>query len=137
MPTITQTVETELILTPEQTLQLRREFQLYESLKAELDDTTRDLAVAKSILVGLRTELGVKSIGLDGYRTTLVDGGTTRTLNKKRLMTTYGITPKQLSAMYDERPKKSHELVTLPGDDKKPAHTAAPRDERDVEDSDE
>ncbi len=144
---LTQTVETttELELTPTQRAALKQEFEIYQTLKGEMDDAARDLALSKTVLDGLREELGVKSVGFDGYRVTEVSGGTTKSLNLKKLMATFKITPKQLAGFYVEKPKKGHTLVTLPGDEDKAAKAkaakakakaAAPRDARDDDDAD-
>ena len=147
MPTLTQTqtVEPELELTEQQKAQLLQEFKLYESLEAERDDAERDLAVSKSVLDGLRVELGVKSVSpAPGYIVTAVDGGETSKLDLKRLCKAFKITPKTLAGYYTHKPKKGHTLITTPkatarAEAKKAAKPAgkAPRDERDVEDRDE
>ena len=141
MPKLTQTVETktELELTVEQRAQLEREFRLYEALSEEIDDTERDRALVKGVLDGLRAELGVKSVGFDGYHCTDVSGGTTRSLDLKALCKTFKITPRQLAGFYKEKPKKGYTLVTTPKSEAKAklaaaakaAKKAAPRDERD------
>lgn len=131
------------VLTETQRLLIMRELKVYEALVAEVEDAQRDLAVSKSIVEGLRDELGIKSITPEvGYHITLVDGQTSRSLDKKKLMKTFKITPKQLDAMYTEKPKKAYTLITLPKDEaeavaesaKSSTKRSAPRDERDTDD---
>lgn len=132
----------ELELTLTQTAQLLQEFQLYEKLEAERDDAERDLAVSKSVLEGLRSELGVKSVSpAPGYIVTAVEGGETSKLDLKALCKAFKITPKRLAGFYTHKPKKGHTLITTPkatarADAAKAAKPAgkAPRDERDEDD---
>lgn len=128
-----------LVLTPAQEEQLRKEFGIYREMRDAAEDAERDRETSKGILDRLREELGVKSVSVAGAGiVTVISGGTSRSLNLKALMKTYGITPKQLASYYVEKPKKGHVLVTLPGDEEKAAKAKAAkkamRDERDEDD---
>lgn len=116
MPRLSQTVEatTELELRPEVRATLEREFVLYENLSEQIDDTTRDRALVKTIIDEIRLELGVKSVGFDGFHCTDVSGGTTRTLDLKQLCKDFKITPRTLATYYKEKPKKGYTLITTP-----------------------
>jgi hypothetical protein len=145
MPKLTQTVEptvaTEVELSPELRAQLKQEFAIYQGLEEELEDTKGCLDAQKALLSSLREEAGEKSVGFDGFHVTLVSGGLTKSLDKKKLYA-LGITAKQLESCYVHKPKKSYELVTTPNAERKAKLAAehkaaakknAPRDERDVE----
>lgn len=127
-------------LTPTQRAQLMRELKVYEALKDELAEAERDLAVSKSIVEGLREELGIASITPEpGYHITLVDGQTSQSLDKPALMKAFKITPKQWAGFVRSKPKKAYTLITLPKD--APVESAKPqakrstrRDERDIDD---
>lgn len=144
-PSLTPVQQAITELTEKQRLQLMQELKVYEGLKDEAAEAARDLAVSASIVEGLRDELGIKSITPEpGYHITLVDGQTSRSLDKKKLMKTFKISPKQLDAMYTEKPKKAYTLITLPKDEaaakaesaKPSAKRSTLRDERDVDDRD-
>lgn len=143
MPKLTQTVAptTELELTEAQQLALLTEMKIYEGLVDEMKDAIALVNAMKGELDRMRAQLGTKSVSpADGYIITLVDGGTTKSLDKKALMSAFKITPKQMAGFYVEKPKKAHTLITTPKDVKaKPkAGAGAETDERDdYEDQDE
>ncbi len=115
MPLLTTTVEPTVELTPRQQQELRAAFQVYRRLKTDLDETAEDVEKAKARLAALREQIGGKSVGIDGFRVTYVGGGTTKRLNKRKLRL-LGVTQAQIDMATTESPKKSHELVTCPGD---------------------
>lgn len=111
-----QTVEatTEVTIKPALQRKLRAELALYTELKTQVDELKAALEASKDSIEGLREAVGAKSFLFDDAKITRVDGGTTRSLDKKKLYAK-GITPKQLDDCYVEKPKKGHTLVTLPG----------------------
>lgn len=125
-------------LTEKQRAQLMRELKVYEALCDELDEAQRDLAVSKSIVEGLREELGIQSITPEkGWHVTLVDGQTSASLDKPALMKAFKITPKQWAGFIKHKPKKAYVLITTPKDEAeaaKPKTKRAERDERDTDD---
>lgn len=115
MLTQTQTVETATELTPKQIARLKIELQVYKGLMLEQQELAEALAAMKAQLDSIRQEVGDKTIALPGFGSvTDVSGGTTRSLNKKKVYA-LGITPAALEDCYTEKPKRGHVLVTVPG----------------------
>lgn len=140
-PELSTEPQTVTELTEKQRLQLMQELKVYEALKAELEEAERDLAVSKSIVEGLRDELGIKSITPEtGWHITLVDGQTSASLDKPALMKAFKITPKQWAGFIRHKPKKAYTLITTPKDAADAAKESAKpkakreRDERDEDD---
>lgn len=115
--TLIPTPEPDIELTPRQQQELRVAFQKYQQLKDAVEKATTSLSAQKESLGRLRARLGEDSIGLDGYRVTLVSGGTTKRLDKRKLMR-LGVSQGQIEQATVEKPKKAYELVTCPGDRK-------------------
>jgi len=110
---LTTEAREEVQLTVQQQTTLRRQFKQYAELKDQFDDLKVLMEEQKDAIDAIRQELGEKSIGFDGYRITEVDGGTTRTLDQKRLLA-QGITLAQIEMATVETPKKGSIKITLP-----------------------
>lgn len=110
-----QTVEatTEVAITPQLQRRLRLELAAYAELKSQETEVKEALEVCKTSIEALRDAVGAKSFAFEDSTITLVDGGTTKTLNVKKLLAK-GLTLTQIADCYVETPKKPHTLVTLP-----------------------
>ncbi len=117
MPTLTTTVESTVELTPRQQQELRIAFQKYQQLKVGLEAKEAELTAQKAILGRIREKIGEESVGLDGFKVTLVQGTSSR-LNKKKLRLV-GVTQAQIDMATTVSPKKPYELVTCPGEQKR------------------
>lgn len=92
------------------------ELETYAYIKVQQEELARALTAVVGNIETLREEADTKSIRLEGVGLiTRVDGGTVRTLNKKRLCSK-GITPAMLEDCYDSSPKRPYTLVTLSND---------------------
>ncbi len=117
MPSLTTTVEPTVELTPRQQQELRIAFQTYQHLKETLDNAVINLNHQKAVLGRIREKIGEESVGLDGFKVTLVQGTSSR-LNKKKLRLV-GVTQAQIDMATTTSPKKPYELVTCPGEQKR------------------
>lgn len=133
MPKLSQTVEVAIELEATLEAQFLQELRAYQTVKAEFDDLAKDLAASKELLERMRESAGYLKLRFPGdYGITRVAGGTSKSLNKKKVYA-LGITAKQLADCYTEKPKKAHTLIILPGDEEKAAKAKAamPRHEDD------
>ncbi len=114
MPSLTTTVEPTVELTPRQQVELRGAFQQYQHLKQRVEEAQAKLDAMKAMLGRFREKIGEESVGLDGFKVTLVQGTSSR-LNKKKLRLV-GVTQAQIDMATTTSPKKPYELVTCPGE---------------------
>lgn len=143
-PALEHVVEVTTTLSPEERALLLMELQVYEAAVEELEHSTVAIAAMKARLDALRDDLGdgaKKLVPAEGYGLTLVEG-VSNSLDKKQLMRTFKITPKQWAAHMRSKPKKAYLLVTTPKATarevaKAAARAAAPRDERDTDEREE
>lgn len=119
MPTVRQEVlvfsEPEVQLTLKQRNELLVQFREYQKTKRELDALQEKLDNLKVKIAAVRDDVGVESIGLQGFKTTLV-APLRSTFNKEKFILEGG----DLS-IYNRsvelRPTKSYELITLPSEE--------------------
>lgn len=121
MTTLATTVEpsaelrTATELSPQLRTQLQNKLLAYAKADAEFEAAKDTLDALHADIADLQAQSGLKVLDFPGYgKVTLVDGGTTKSLDKKKLYAK-GITPKQLEDCYTEKPKKGHVLVTPAG----------------------
>ena len=117
MPKLSTTAETEpdIELTEQQRAELVLNLSTYGKLLTQMDDLQADIEAQKAELNRLRDALGTNSIGIEKLgRVTLVTGGTTKRLMRKKLLAN-GVTLAQLEAATVEKPKKDYTLVTIAG----------------------
>lgn len=112
--TVTATTKTEVTLLPavkRKLLTVLREYQ-------ELDLQEKALKLAKNKIKdkvrSIREATGERSINLDGFTMTDVQG-TQKKFNKKKAL--QYLTVAELDDCFDEKPKKAYEKITCPGDD--------------------
>ena len=118
MVNLSQTTEAtvELEIEPVLKASIRKNLRLYASLKGQLDAAKEAVDAQLAHLEMLREQTGAKSVWLDGYgRITQVDGGTSSSLNWKKLFA-LGVTPAMKALATVTKPKRGHTLVTLPGE---------------------
>jgi dynactin complex subunit len=117
--TTTITAEADIVIEPRVRARIETKLREYGKLEQQIDKLNEELEVLKADLVDLREITGYKALDLPGFgKITLVDGGTTKSLDKKKLLA-QGVTMAQLEMATVEKPKKGHTLIT-------PA-TAAPK----------
>lgn len=118
--TISLTTEptVDIVLTPRQQQELRVAFQRYVQLKAKAEEAAAAVDGQKATLGRLRARIGEDSVGLDGFKVTLVQGTQSR-LNKRKLRLV-GVTQAQIDQATVTSPRKPYELVTCPGEQKRP-----------------
>ena len=112
--TQTETIEPVVELTPRQQAAFRAAFAQYQRQKEAVEAAHAALDKCKETLGRLRMQVGEESVGLDGFKITLVQGVQSR-LNKRKLRLV-GVTQAQIEAATITSPKKPYELVTCPGD---------------------
>ncbi len=117
MPSLTTTVEPTVELTPRQQQELRSAFRQYQLFKTLVEEAQTRLEGQKAVLGRFRERIGEESVGLDGFKVTLVQGTSSR-LNKKKLRLV-GVTQAQIDMATTTSPKKPYELVTCPGEQKR------------------
>ncbi len=116
MPTITTTQTTEVELTVKQRQELLSQFRQYQHLKQRADAIKVQMEQVKGKIAGIRDDLGVPSVGLEGFKTTLV-AGTREAFDKEKFIDLGGDLSIYNRSMVT-RPTKAYELVTVP-DEKK------------------
>lgn len=117
MPVLTteQATKVEVELAPALRTRIQNTLLAYAKADAAYEAAKDELEKLHGDLCDLREMAGYKELELPGYgRLLLVDGGTTKTLDKKKVYAK-GITPEQLEDCYVEKPKKGHVLVTPAG----------------------
>ena len=116
--TVTQTTELSLELRVKQMLSARCEENARLAKQAK-DIKARQARIQKEVeeLLTKAGQDGALADGLtiDGHRIKRV-GGTTRTLDKMALLQVLDITPEELDAFYDEKPKRAYLKITAPGE---------------------
>lgn len=116
MPKLSQTIETRGVAKIEPKLRKQIVQKLAEYVR--LSTQAKALKVAVKELteqIGkLRDETGEMSIGVDGFKITLVAGETSK-INPKKLIA-LGCRPEWIEQATETKPKKSYNKITVPGD---------------------
>ncbi len=108
------TVEVEI--EPTLKVSLRKNLKLYASLKEQAAAAKEAVEAQAAHIEHLRDQTGAKSVWLDGYgRVTRVDGGTTKTLDRKKLLA-QGVSQAMLENATVEKPRRAFTKISLPGE---------------------
>lgn len=115
-PHTTVTAKSEVQLTPALRGKLEKRLRVFADLKAKFDLAKDALDREKRVLGGLREQTGEQSLTLEGYGTITEVRGTSKKLDKKKLVA-LGCALSWIEEATTESPKRPYELVTLPGDE--------------------
>jgi hypothetical protein len=111
----TETVEEqEIELSPRVRRELTEKFIAYAGLQQRIKELELQKEEMKAEIAVIRENAGVITLGLNGFRTTLV-GGTRKKLNKKKLIA-LGCAAAWIEMATEETPTKEYEKITLPGE---------------------
>lgn len=108
------TATTEVELAPALKRKLLMNLNTYADLKSQADELKEEMAAVAAVIEDLRVEADAKSIRVDDYLVTLVDGGTTTKYDDRKLLAA-GLTPAQLESCKVTKPKKGHTKITIGG----------------------
>lgn len=106
--------ETEVALEPRVRQQLIKEFRLYATQKAIKEAAEQEMDAIKGRLATVRDELGEMSVGVEGFKTTLVAPVRSK-LNINKLVT-LGCALAWVKEATEIRPGRMYEKVTCPGE---------------------
>jgi len=112
--TITATTTQEVEITPKLRTQILNKLHAYAGLRSQIDDLKAKIVELGGEIGDLRDDTGAMSISLEGFKVTLV-APTYRKLNKKKFVALGGDL-KILDQATEEKPKKSYNKITVPGE---------------------
>jgi hypothetical protein len=128
MTMLSQTVEatTEVELSPALKTQLIMELSIYAGLEQQRNELQAEMDGMAEAIERLRLTAGAKSLSIEGgYHVTRVEGGTSKSLNKKKVYA-LGIMPHEFALCYTEKPKRGYTLITTPNSKKRKDSDEAP-----------
>ena len=117
MLSATATTTTEVKLAPQVRKKLLTQLREYQGLKAQRDAIDAAMNATKAAIGTIRTATGMKALEIDGFKVKLVEP-TRRTLNHKKLIAA-GCAQAWIDEATEEKPTKTYEKVTCPGDAEK------------------
>ena len=119
MPSLSTTIEAttthEVKLAPQVKRKLKTNLEMYTDLKLQRDAIDHAMKKHRETIEGVMKDIGEESIKLDGYTATVVSS-TRKTLDKKKLMTLFGLTVDQLDQASTESTTKPYVKVTCPNE---------------------
>lgn len=104
----------EIKLRPSVRAKLLRELTAYAALRAELKAVEAKMNTHKAVIAALRDDTGEMSLTLEGYTTTLV-APIRRKFNARKFVAEGGDLD-LYNQCIDERPTKTYEKITCPGE---------------------
>ena len=111
---VTTTQTTELKLRPAMKTKLLRELRAYAELKAQQRVLEAAMDKHKATIRGLREEVGVETLKLDGFTSTNVTN-IRSSLDKMKLLE-MGVTTDMLEEATVSKPGRPYEKISCPGD---------------------
>lgn len=116
MPTLTATTTqtTEVVLAPRLKRKLLTELRAFQEVKTQISALQNALDAHKVSIEKLRVESGENSLGIEGFKISLVSP-VRSSLDKKRLLEA-GVSMAQLEQGTVTKPTKPYTKVTVPGE---------------------
>lgn len=111
---LTTTQITAVALQPSQRTKLLKELRLYAELKQQSNVLKLAMQKHQDAIEGIRDATGEKSVEIDGFKITRV-GGTTKKFSRT-LFVKMGGDLDVYDAAVEEKDKKPHTRISLPGD---------------------
>ncbi len=112
--TVTTTATTELVIEPKLRQRLKLDLVAYAELKALQNEIAEKLAERHVAIEAIREKIGEKSLTLDGFKITRIEG-TYEKLDKKKLVE-LGCAVAWIQEATTLQPKKSYNKITCPGE---------------------